>query len=121
MPITSELLNCVRRASREYKAQMEKEKEEQIKKAKTAAEEAETTAKRKQEEETRKDWQEKKEALDSFIKSCKDYTSEQEAIRRAATEKALKLTDASAMKTSFLTAKFATEAAEAKAIVLNEK
>ena len=121
VPITSELLNCVRRASREYKAQMEKEKEEQIKKAKTAAEEAETTAKRKQEEESRKDWQEKKEALDSFIKSCKDYISEQEAIRRAATEKALKLTDASAMKTSFLTAKFATEAAEAKAIVLNEK
>lgn len=121
VPITSELLNYVRGASRDYRAQIEKEKEELRKKAKTAAEEAESTAKRKQEEESRKDWHEKKEALECVIKSCKDYISEQEAIRRSATEKALKLTDASAMKTSLLTAKFATEAAEAKAIVLNEK
>ena len=121
VPITSELLNYVRGASRDYRAQIEKEKEELRKKAKTAAEEAESTAKRKQEEESRKDWQEKKEALECVIKSCKDYISDQEAIRRSATEKALKLTDASAMKTSLLTAKFATEAAEAKAIVLNEK
>ena len=64
---------------------------------------------------------ENKNDLEVEIKVGQDFIAVQESIRHDDTEKALRLTNASAMKTSMYTAKFAAEATTEWTKILNEK
>ena len=92
-------------------AKSEKEKEETI----------QAPAKRKVEVESKKPWEEKKVKLDQEIGTSKEYISKRDSSRREATEKALKLMDPAKMKMLMMTAKFASEGAEKRSKILNEK
>ena len=59
--------------------------------------------------------------MDKEIKSSLDFISSQEKIRKTWMDKAMKMTNPATMKTAMMTAKFAAEAAESRAKVLNVK
>ena len=121
VPITSEMMQYVREARSKYRDALEKEKKEAAKSEKEKEETVQAAAKRKIEAESKKAWEEKKVDLEQEIASSKEYISKQECSRREATEKALKLTDPAQMKMLMMTAKFASEGAEKRAKILNEK
>ena len=121
VPITYDLLNYVRGASRRYEEETRKEKDEAAKKKNDAEAEAESVKKSKLEEADMKTWQEKKDGLVEEIKASKEFIAAQEVIRNNAMEKALRLTNPAAMKASMLTAKFAGDTAEKKSKELNQK
>ena len=100
---------------------MEKEKKEAAKSEKEKEETIQAAAKRKIEAESKKAWEEKKVDLEQEIATSKEYISKQESSKRDASEKALKLTDPAKMKMLMMTAKFASEGAEKKSKILNEK
>ena len=111
VPITSKILTYVRGASRRYNDDLKLEKEASEKKQKFATQEVEASRIRKLvEAEDQKAWVENKNDLEVEIKAGPDFIAVQESIRHDDTEKALRLTNASAMKTSMYTAKFAAEA-----------
>ena len=121
VPITSEMMQYVREARSKYREALEKEKKEAAKSEKEKEETVQAAAKRKIEAESKKAWEEKKVDLEQEIATSKEYISKQESSRRDATEKALKLTDPAQMKMLMMTAKFASEGAEKRAKILNEK
>ena len=121
VPITSEMMQCVREARSKYREALEKEKKEAAKSEKEKEETIQAAEKRKAEAESKKAWEEKKVDLEQEIASSKEYISKQENSRRDATEKALKLTDPAKMKMLMMTAKFASEGAEKRSKILNEK
>ena len=121
VPITSEMLNYVRKARSIAYDEKQKEKKEAEKKSKDAAEQAEISRKRKEDDENKKVWQEKKQDLEENILSSQLFISKQETIRKEAMEKALKQTTPGNMKTYMHTAKFAAEAADTRMKLLNEK
>jgi hypothetical protein len=121
VPITYKLMNYVRGASKRYDEEKRKETDKAAKKKNDAEAEAETARKKKLEEADMMTWQEKKDDLVKDIKASKEFIAAQEVIRKNAMEKALRLTNPAAMKTSMLTAKFAGDTAERKSKELNEK
>jgi hypothetical protein len=121
VPITSNMITCVRGASRCYNEELEKEKKAVEKNKKDAEEGIEAAKKRKAEEDSKKVWQEKKDDLETEIKSSKEFIGKQEMLRKDATDKALKMTNTANMKSSMMTAKFAAEAADERGKILNSK
>ena len=121
VPITSEMMQYVREARSKYREALEKEKKEAAKSEKEKEETVQAAAKRKKEAESKKAWEEKKADLEQEIATSKEYISKQESSRRDATEKALKMTDPAQMKMLMMTAMFASEGAEKRAKILNEK
>jgi hypothetical protein len=121
VPITSNMITCVRGASRCYNEELEKEKKAVEKNKKDAEEGIEAAKKRKAEEDSKKVWQGKKDDLETEIKSSKEFIGKQEMLRKDATDKALKMTNTANMKSSMMTAKFAAEAADERGKILNSK
>ena len=119
VPITNELMSSVMTAGTRYKKKILKSKEDAVTKAKNDAQEAEATRKRKLEEASTRNWEEKRETLESEIKSCKEFIIAQDAIQAIAMEKGLKLKDVEAVKFSMRTVKFAVEASERRSKTLS--
>ena len=121
VPITSEMMQYVRKARSKYPKALDKEKKEAAKSEKE--ETIRAGEKRKAEVESKKAWEEKKVDLEQeiAIATSKEYISKQGISRRDTTEKALKLTDPAKMKMLMMTTKFASEGAEKRSKILNEK
>ena len=125
--LASHYIHCLsallyaRLASQRYIRKLNELKDAAKRKAKDDEEIAEANQKRKLEDESKKVWQEKKETLNKEIKSSLDFISSQEKIRKTWMDKAMKMTNPATMKTAMMTAKFAAEAAESRAKVLNVK